>query len=37
MNEKWNLDVIYKGFSDPQYAADCKRVEKKLADLDNQF
>ena len=34
MNEKWNLDPIYKGFDDPSYAADCKSLEEKLSAID---
>ncbi len=30
MNEKWNLDPIYKGFSDAAYLADCGLLEEKL-------
>ena len=34
MNERWNLDPIYKGFSDPMFAGDCQRLEQKLAIFD---
>ena len=30
MNERWNLDPIYKGFSDPAYLEDCRCLEEKL-------
>ena len=42
MNEVWNLDPIYKGFSDPAYAADMaaladlvEEIQKCSADLSN--
>lgn len=28
MNEVWNLDVIYRGFDDPAFAADMEKLEK---------
>ena len=40
MNEVWNLDPIYKGFSDPAYEADmtelaglAEKIQKFSADL----
>lgn len=32
MNEVWNLDVIYRGFDDPAFAADMKKLEKLVKD-----
>ena len=31
MNEVWNLDVIYKGFDDPAFAADLQALKEKVA------
>ena len=31
MNEVWNLEPIYKGFDDPQFAADLERLKQKVA------
>ena len=43
MNEVWNLDVIYRGFDDPAFAADMEKLEQLVKDyaafageLDNQ-
>ena len=36
MNEVWNLDVIYKGFDDPEYQADLARM-KELAEEFKAF
>ncbi|MBR0446306.1 MAG: M3 family oligoendopeptidase [Oscillospiraceae bacterium] len=33
MNERWNLDPIYKGFSDPAYVQDMKTLEEKLQEI----
>lgn len=33
MNERWNLDVIYKGFEDPCYEADFGALQKAAADF----
>ena len=33
MNEFWNLDPIYKGFSDPQYEADLSKLKETVADI----
>lgn len=33
MNERWNLDVIYKGFEDPCYEADFGKLQKAVADF----
>ncbi len=30
MNERWNLDAIYRGFDDPQYIADVKKLEETI-------
>ena len=30
MNEVWNLDVIYRGFDDPAFAADMEKLETQL-------
>ena len=30
MNGQWNLEVLYKGFDDPQYIADFAKMEEKL-------
>lgn len=32
MNEVWNLDVIYRGFDDPDFAADMEKLEKLVQD-----
>ncbi len=32
MNEVWNLDPIYKGFEDPQFAADFSALKEKVAE-----
>ena len=32
MNEVWNLDVIYRGFDDPAFAADMEKLEKLVQD-----
>ena len=31
MNEVWNLDVIYKGFSDPNFASDMESLKNEVA------
>ena len=31
MNEVWNLDVIYKGFDDPAFAADLQALKAQVA------
>ena len=31
MNEVWNLDVIYKGFDDPAFAADLQALKEQVA------
>ena len=33
MNEVWNLDVIYKGFDDPAFAADLEALKKSVDDF----
>ncbi len=33
MNDVWNLNPIYKGFDDPQFAADVKDLEKCVAQM----
>ncbi len=33
MNEVWNLDPIYQGFEDPQFAADFAALKDKVAEL----
>ena len=30
MNEQWNLDVIYRGFEDPVYQSDVKKLEQAV-------
>ena len=32
MNERWNLDPIYKGFDDPAFAGDMKKLEQLVED-----
>ena len=32
MNEVWNLDIIYRGFDDPAFAADMEKLEKLVKD-----
>ena len=32
MNEVWNLDVIYRGFDDPAFAADMEKLERLVQD-----
>lgn len=32
MNKVWNLDVIYRGFDDPAFAADMEKLEKLVKD-----
>ena len=34
MNGIWNLDVIYRGFTDPQYALDMQALEENLQAFD---
>lgn len=36
MNSEWSLDVLYKGFDDPKFAADMKKVDEKIAET-NEF
>ena len=31
MNERWNLDVIYKGFDDPSFASDLQELKNAIA------
>ena len=31
MNERWNLDVIYKGFDDPSFACDLQELKNAIA------
>ena len=31
MNDVWNLDPIYKGFDDPQFASDLQELKKAIA------
>ena len=31
MNERWNLDVIYKGFDDPEFASDLQELKNAIA------
>ena len=31
MNEVWNLDVIYRGFEDPSFAADLTKLKEQAA------
>ena len=33
MNGQWNLEVLYKGFDDPQYIADFEKMEAQLNDF----
>ncbi len=33
MNQVWNLDPIYKGFSDPAFASDLQELKEKVAGL----
>jgi len=33
MNEFWNLDPLYKGFDDPQFAADLEALKAAVADM----
>ena len=33
MNGQWNLEVLYKGFDDPQYIADFEKMEQQLKDF----
>ena len=33
MNKEWNLDVIYKGFDDPAYAADMESMKNLVAEF----
>ncbi len=33
MNGQWNLEVLYKGFDDPQYLADFEKMEAQLKDF----
>lgn len=33
MNERWNLDVIYKGFDDPKFEADLKKFGEIVKDF----
>lgn len=34
MNEFWNLDTLYHGFEDPQYAADLAALQEACAEFD---
>ena len=36
MNEQWNLDPIYKGFSDPEFSGDIQALERAAAGF-NEF
>ncbi len=33
MNGQWNLEVLYKGFDDPQYISDFEKMEQQLKDF----
>ena len=33
MNGQWNLEVLYKGFDDPQYISDFEKMEEQLKDF----
>ena len=33
MNDVWNLDPIYKGFDDPQFAADLEKLKEAVAEM----
>ena len=33
MNGQWNLEVLYKGFDDPQFLADFEKIQKLLTDF----
>ncbi len=33
MNEFWNLDPLYKGFEDPQFEADMKKLQQTVAEM----
>ena len=35
MNTVWNLDVIYRGFDDPAFAADMEKLQEVVRDFDN--
>ena len=34
MNERWNLDPIYKGFGDPAFARDLQALEQAVKELN---
>lgn len=34
MNERWNLDTLYRGFEDPQYTADLAALQQVCTDFD---
>ena len=31
MKETWSLDVLYKGYDDPQFEADIKKLDELIA------
>ena len=33
MNTTWNLDVMYKGYDDPKYINDIKKVEETITKI----
>lgn len=35
MHTAWNLDVIYRGFEDPAFAADMEKLQEVVRDFDN--
>ena len=35
MNTTWNLDVMYKGYDDPKYKNDIKKVEETIKNIKN--
>ncbi len=35
MNSEWSLDVLYKGFDDPKFEADMKKVDEKIAEMND--
>ncbi len=35
MNTTWNLDVMYKGYDDPKYINDIKKVEETIKNIKN--
>ena len=34
MNSEWSLDILYKGYDDPKFAADMAKLDERCARLN---